>query len=99
MTDDAPSQQCPTAHFGISASPAMTRIGRQASHFGVRKESEEILERRWDAWSRLLAIFRAVFGGMAKWVTEIDDPARIPEIVSRAFYTAVMGALGHAGER
>ncbi len=30
----------------------------------LRKESEEILERRWDAWSRLLAIFRAVFGGI-----------------------------------
>lgn len=30
----------------------------------LRKESDEILERRWDAWSRLLAIFRAVFGGI-----------------------------------
>lgn len=30
----------------------------------LRTESEEILERRWDAWSRLLAIFRAVFGGI-----------------------------------
>ncbi len=30
----------------------------------LRKESEEILERRWDAWSRLLAIFRAVYGGL-----------------------------------
>ena len=29
--------------------------------------------------------YRAVFGSMAKWATEIDDPARIPEIVSRAF--------------
>ena len=29
-----------------------------------------------------------MFGSMCKWVTEIDDPARIPEIVSRAFYTA-----------
>src|SRR3954466_929275 len=28
--------------------------------------------------------YRAVFGTMAKWATEIDDPARIPEIVSRA---------------
>jgi len=32
--------------------------------------------------------YRAVFGSMTKWTTEIDDPARIPEIVSRAFYTA-----------
>ena len=32
--------------------------------------------------------YRAVFGTIAKWVTEIDDPARIPEIVSRAFHVA-----------
>ena len=29
----------------------------------LRGESEEILERRWDAWSRLLSIFRAVYDG------------------------------------
>jgi acetolactate synthase-1/2/3 large subunit len=38
--------------------------------------------------------YRAVFGTMAKWATEIDDPARIPEIVSRAFYTACNGRPG-----
>jgi acetolactate synthase-1/2/3 large subunit len=38
--------------------------------------------------------FRAVFGTMAKWVTEIDDPTRIPEIVSRAFYEATSGRPG-----
>src|SRR5438552_12037230 len=38
--------------------------------------------------------YRAVFGSIAKWVTEIDDPARIPEIVSRAFYTACNGRPG-----
>src|SRR5690349_1094301 len=38
--------------------------------------------------------YRAVFGTMAKWATEIDDPARIPEIVSRAFYTAMSGRPG-----
>ena len=25
--------------------------------------------------------YRALFGSTAKWATEIDDPARIPEIV------------------
>jgi hypothetical protein len=30
----------------------------------LRSESEEILERRWDAWSRLLSVFRAVYGGI-----------------------------------
>lgn len=38
--------------------------------------------------------FRAVFGSMAKWATEIDDPARIPEILSRAFHTACNGRPG-----
>jgi acetolactate synthase-1/2/3 large subunit len=38
--------------------------------------------------------YRAVFGSIAKWVTEIDDPARIPELVSRAFYTATSGRPG-----
>ena len=38
--------------------------------------------------------YRAVFGSMAKWATEIDDPARIPEIVARAFHTACQGRPG-----
>jgi acetolactate synthase-1/2/3 large subunit len=38
--------------------------------------------------------YRAVFGSIAKWTTEIDDPARIPELISRAFYTACNGRPG-----
>ena len=38
--------------------------------------------------------YRAVFGTIAKWVTEIDDPARIPQLASRAFYTATNGRPG-----
>src|SRR5205085_7771862 len=38
--------------------------------------------------------YRAVFGTLAKWTTEIDDAARIPELVSRAFYTAADGRPG-----
>src|SRR5919201_4728599 len=38
--------------------------------------------------------YRAVFGTIAKWATEIDDPARIPELVSRAYYTATSGRPG-----
>jgi len=30
----------------------------------LRSESEEILERRWDAWARLLSVFRIVYGGV-----------------------------------
>jgi acetolactate synthase I/II/III large subunit len=35
-----------------------------------------------------------VFGTIAKWATEIDDPERIPELISRAFYTATSGRPG-----
>jgi acetolactate synthase-1/2/3 large subunit len=38
--------------------------------------------------------YRRMFGQMAKWVAQIDDAARIPEYVSRAFYTAVSGRPG-----
>src|SRR6266403_5410489 len=38
--------------------------------------------------------YRAVFGSIAKWATEIDDASRIPELISRAFYTATSGRPG-----
>lgn len=38
--------------------------------------------------------YRQMFGSIAKWVTEIDDPARIPEIMARAFHTACSGRPG-----
>src|SRR5215468_9983298 len=38
--------------------------------------------------------YRAVFGSIAKWVTEIDDAARVPEIISRAFHVATSGRPG-----
>lgn len=57
----------------------------------LRKEPEEILERRWDAWSRLLAIFRAVFGGIEHENLRLPalggslfDPDRFPFLEGRA---------------
>src|SRR5438876_7905766 len=38
--------------------------------------------------------YRAVFGSMAKWATEIDAAERIPELVSRTFHTATSGRPG-----
>lgn len=38
--------------------------------------------------------FRRMFGQLAKWVGQVDDAARIPEYVSRAFHTATMGRPG-----
>jgi acetolactate synthase-1/2/3 large subunit len=34
------------------------------------------------------------FSGIAKWSAEIDDPARVPEMLSRAFHLAMSGRPG-----
>lgn len=56
----------------------------------LREESEEILERRWDAWSRLLSIFRAVFAGVDHEEMRLPalggslfDPNRFPFLEGR----------------
>jgi acetolactate synthase-1/2/3 large subunit len=38
--------------------------------------------------------YRRMFGQMTKWVAQIDDPARIPELVARAFQVATSGRPG-----
>ncbi|TDH37957.1 thiamine pyrophosphate-binding protein [Pseudohoeflea suaedae] len=38
--------------------------------------------------------YKAVFGTLAKWAVEIDQVSRIPEIVSRAWLTAISGRPG-----
>jgi acetolactate synthase I/II/III large subunit len=38
--------------------------------------------------------FRAFYGSIAKWVTDVEDAARLPEVVSRAFHTATGGRPG-----
>ncbi len=38
--------------------------------------------------------YGAVFASMAKWVVQIDDPQRLPELVSRAFHVATSGRPG-----
>ena len=57
----------------------------------LRAESDEILERRWDAWSRLLAVFRAVYGGIKHENLRLPalggslfDPDRFPFLEGRA---------------
>lgn len=57
----------------------------------LRGESEEILERRWDAWSRLLAIFRAIYGGIEHESMRLPalggslfDPDRFPFLEGRS---------------
>jgi acetolactate synthase-1/2/3 large subunit len=38
--------------------------------------------------------YRAVFGSMAKWVTQIDRAERVPELMARAFAVATSGRPG-----
>ncbi|MBN8551702.1 MAG: thiamine pyrophosphate-binding protein [Caulobacterales bacterium] len=38
--------------------------------------------------------YREVFGGLAKWATEIESPERTVEIVERAIGTALQGRMG-----
>jgi acetolactate synthase-1/2/3 large subunit len=63
------------------SSPMILFVGQVGRHMREREAFQEL-------------DYRAVFGGLAKWATEIDDPARIPEIVSRAFHTACNGRPG-----
>jgi acetolactate synthase-1/2/3 large subunit len=63
------------------SSPMIVFVGQVAREMREREAFQEL-------------DYRAVFGTMAKWATEIDDPARVPEIVSRAFYVAASGRPG-----
>jgi acetolactate synthase-1/2/3 large subunit len=38
--------------------------------------------------------YRRMFGALAKWVTQVDDPGRIPEVMAQAFQTALSGRPG-----
>ena len=56
----------------------------------LRKSSTEILDRRWDAWSRLLALFRAVYAGVDHQTMRLPalggslfDPDRFPFLEGR----------------
>ena len=56
----------------------------------VGQASSEMLDR--EAFQEV--DYRRVFAPMAKWVGQVDDPGRMPEMVSRAFHTALLGRRG-----
>ncbi len=69
-------------HVGRQDStPMILLLGQVARHMRGREAFQEIDAKRF-------------FGEVAKWVEEIDDPARIPEIVARAFSQATSGRPG-----
>ena len=61
--------------------PMILFIGQIASHAKYREAFQEV-------------DYHAFFGDIAKWVVEISDAARIPEIVTRAFAVATSGRPG-----
>ncbi|MEM7259562.1 MAG: thiamine pyrophosphate-binding protein, partial [Pseudomonadota bacterium] len=61
--------------------PMLLFVGQVATHMQGREAFQEI-------------DFRAAFGSVAKWATQIDQVERIPEIISRAWKTAISGRPG-----
>ena len=37
--------------------------------------------------------YRALFGGLVKWVTEVDQTERLPELIARAFSVTLIDSL------
>ena len=68
-----------TAHQ--DSTPLVLFIGQAASDMLEREAFQEL-------------DYRRVFAPMAKWVAQVDDAHRMPEMVSRAFHTALLGRRG-----
>ncbi len=68
-----------TAH--LDATPMILFVGQTSRGNDGRTAFQEI-------------DLRATFSSMAKMVVEVNDPERIPELVSRAYYTACSGRPG-----
>ena len=63
------------------STPMILLIGQVARDMQEREAFQEI-------------DYRRMFGEMAKWVAQIDDPARIPEFIARAYATSMQGRPG-----
>ena len=63
------------------SAPMMLFVGQVSTEMAGREAFQEI-------------DYRAYFGSVAKWVTQIDRIDRIPEILSRAWTTAISGRPG-----
>lgn len=69
-------------HTAMQAStPMLLFVGQVGTHQQGREAFQEV-------------DYRAYFGTLAKWVTEIPSVDRIPEIISRAWSTAMSGRRG-----
>ncbi|MEE8333534.1 MAG: thiamine pyrophosphate-binding protein [Alphaproteobacteria bacterium] len=63
------------------STPVILLVGQVARGMSGREAFQEI-------------DFRRMYGEMVKWVEQIDDPARVPEMISRAFHVASSGRPG-----
>jgi acetolactate synthase-1/2/3 large subunit len=63
------------------STPLVLLVGQVPRAFADREAFQEI-------------DYRRMFGHVAKWVAQIDDPRRVPEYVSHAFYAATSGRPG-----
>jgi acetolactate synthase I/II/III large subunit len=63
------------------STPMILFVGQIETGFAQREAFQEV-------------DYQQMFGGSAKWVAEIQDAARIPEIVARAFSVATSGRMG-----
>ncbi len=78
---------------GATNAAAGVHIARQDSTPMLLFIGQVAREMRWrEAFQEI--DYRQMYGSIAKWVCEIDDPARIPELIARAFHTAVSGRPG-----
>jgi acetolactate synthase-1/2/3 large subunit len=68
-----------TAHQ--DSTPVVLLVGQVAREMAAREALQEV-------------DFRHMYGPLTKWVGQIEDPARVPEMVSRAFHTAASGRPG-----
>jgi acetolactate synthase-1/2/3 large subunit len=63
------------------STPLLLLVGQVPRRFSDREAFQEI-------------DYRRMFGQMAKWAAQIDDPRRVPEYLSRAFQTMTAGRQG-----
>ena len=69
-------------HTGFQDSTPMILLVGQVARDQVDREAFQEID------------YRRMFGQMAKWVAQIEDARRIPELVSQAFHRAVNGRPG-----
>jgi acetolactate synthase I/II/III large subunit len=69
-------------HTGFQDSTPMILLVGQVAREAMDREAFQEID------------YRHMFGPMAKWVTQIEDARRIPELVSQAFHRALNGRPG-----